>query len=125
MKRQTVITKKRRGPPPTGKGTLIGVRMQPDELSTLDEWIGDRYPELTRPEAIRRLVELGLAVRGKLKQGPPARAERAKELASNTIEHLTAAAPESDEKSRRKHRLIKGPEEFREVRVDGPKPEKS
>lgn len=60
MKRQTVITKKRRGPAPTGKGTLVGVRLQPDDLSELDDWISEQDESFTRPEAIRRLVELGL-----------------------------------------------------------------
>jgi hypothetical protein len=61
MKRQTVITKKRRGPPPTGKGTLIGVRMQPDDLAVLDAWISKQTdPDLTRPEAVRRLIEIAL-----------------------------------------------------------------
>ncbi len=57
-----VITKKKRGRPvTTGKGTLIGVRLLDDPLSTLDSWITrQKEPDLTRPEAIRRLVELGL-----------------------------------------------------------------
>ena len=60
-----VITKKSRGRPvTTGKGTLIGVRLLDDPLSTLDAWIAkQRDPDLTRPEAIRRLVELGLKVK--------------------------------------------------------------
>jgi hypothetical protein len=58
MKRQTVITKKRRGPPPTGKGTLIGVRLQPAQLKALDKWIAG---DMSRPEAIRQLVEHALA----------------------------------------------------------------
>jgi hypothetical protein len=33
---------------------------------------------------------------------------------------LTAGAPNNDEKASRKRRLIKGPEEFCEVRVDLP-----
>ena len=57
-----VITKKRRGRPvTTGKGTLIGVRLLDAPLATLDAWISrQKEPDLTRPEAIRRLVELGL-----------------------------------------------------------------
>ena len=51
LKSTTVITKKR-GPKPTGKGTLIGVRLQPDMLALLDGARGDR----SRPEAIRRLL---------------------------------------------------------------------
>src|SRR5580704_7034976 len=61
MKRHTVLSRKRRGPPATGKGLLIGVRLQPDNLSALDGWItGQPDPKPTRPEAIRRLFELGL-----------------------------------------------------------------
>jgi hypothetical protein len=58
----SVITKKRRGRPvTTGKGTLIGVRLLDEPLSALDAWISrQKEPELSRPEAIRRLVELGL-----------------------------------------------------------------
>jgi hypothetical protein len=58
---------KRRGRPvTTGTGTTIGVRMLDDPLAALDAWIAkQKEPELTRPEAIRRLVELGLRVKGK------------------------------------------------------------
>jgi hypothetical protein len=63
----SVITKKRRGRPvTTGKGTLIGVRLLDDPLSSLDAWIAkQKEPDLSRPEAIRRLVELGLKAKGK------------------------------------------------------------
>lgn len=59
-KQETVITKKRRGPVPTGKGILIGVRLQPPELGKLDTWRAKAEGEPTRPEAMRRLAELGL-----------------------------------------------------------------
>lgn len=36
------------------------VRMPPNELKNLDKWIGRQGEAPTRPEAIRRLVELGL-----------------------------------------------------------------
>jgi hypothetical protein len=45
----------------TGKGTLIGVRLLDAPLNALDDWIGrQQEPDLSRPEAIRRLVEIGL-----------------------------------------------------------------
>jgi hypothetical protein len=44
----------------TGKGTLIGVRLLDDPLTKLDEWIARQKEEMSRPEAIRRLVEIGL-----------------------------------------------------------------
>jgi len=54
-----------RGPPPTGAGTLIGVRIQPDDLVLLDRWRADQPDQPGRPEAIRRLVESGLKAKGK------------------------------------------------------------
>jgi hypothetical protein len=60
MASQTVITKKRRGPAPTGKGELIGVRLQPVLLTRLDEWIEHQEPQPTRPQAIRTLLAEGL-----------------------------------------------------------------
>jgi hypothetical protein len=62
MKRRTVITKKRRGPLPTGKGTLIGVRLQPAHLKALDAWVAKQKPPVTRPEAIRALLAEALCV---------------------------------------------------------------
>ena len=62
MRRQTVLTQKRtkRGPPPTGKGTLVGVRLQPELLAALDDWAASRNDGLGRPEAIRRLLKVAL-----------------------------------------------------------------
>jgi hypothetical protein len=52
---------KRRGRPATGKGTPITVRLGRDELELLDGWIEGNGAALSRPEAIRRLMEKGLA----------------------------------------------------------------
>ena len=41
----------------------VVVRMQPDPLTALDEWVGKQSDEPTRADAIRRLVELGLKVK--------------------------------------------------------------
>jgi hypothetical protein len=52
--------KKRRGrPATTGRGAQIGMRWQDPHLSAIDEWRAKHHIG-TRPEAIRRLVELGL-----------------------------------------------------------------
>jgi hypothetical protein len=62
MKKSIIdIAKKGRGrPKTTGLGTGILVRMH-DQLDALDAWIlKQKEPSLSRPEAIRRLVELGL-----------------------------------------------------------------
>jgi hypothetical protein len=63
----TGSSKKKRGRPAlyegsNGKGApQIGLRLPPDDLAAVDAWIAKRKePDLSRPEAIRRLVELGL-----------------------------------------------------------------
>jgi hypothetical protein len=56
-----VTTKKRRGrPPTTGKGIQVGERWHAPELAEIDSWIATRAEGISRGEAIRRLVELGL-----------------------------------------------------------------
>jgi len=53
-------TKKRRGrPATTGKGTQIGMRWQEPQLSAIDGW-REKHGIASRPEAIRRLVGIGL-----------------------------------------------------------------
>lgn len=62
MKKSIIdIAKKGRGrPKTTGLGTGILVRMH-DQLDALDAWIlKQKEPGLSRPEAIRRLVEVAL-----------------------------------------------------------------
>lgn len=59
----TRMKRKRPGPKPTGKGTLIGVRLQPDMLSRLDKHIEKDRPGMTRPEAIRIIIDSFLFVR--------------------------------------------------------------
>jgi hypothetical protein len=65
MSRQSVLSQSQRkkpGPPPTGKGTLVGVRLQPPELARVDDWIAKQDEvDLSRPEALRRLAARGLA----------------------------------------------------------------
>jgi hypothetical protein len=65
MKKQTVLAKKKRGPPATGKGVQVVVRLQPAPLSALDDWAAAQEDDPTRAEAIRRLIELGLKAKGK------------------------------------------------------------
>src|SRR4051794_26640462 len=63
MAQETLLARKR-GPKPTGKGKLIGVRIQPPELAALDRAIGVENNPPSRPEMIRRLVVEQLNARG-------------------------------------------------------------
>ena len=57
--------KKKRGrPATTGRGAQIGMRWHDLQLSAIDEW-RTKHDVASRPEAIRRLVELGLKAKGK------------------------------------------------------------
>jgi hypothetical protein len=58
-------TRKARGRPPTGAES-IHLRVPPEQSADVDAWIAkQKEPGLVRPEAIRRLVELGLKAKGK------------------------------------------------------------
>jgi Arc/MetJ-type ribon-helix-helix transcriptional regulator len=123
MKKQTVIPRKKRGPPATGKGEPVVVRMHPPMLAGLDDWIAkQKQPFPSRPEAVRRLIELGLTVRTPAKLvSKRGRNLRAHELASNTIEKMIDPAASPEERVQRRRRLTKGPSEFRDHRIDLPK----
>ena len=53
--------KKRGRPATTGRGVPVVVRLHPIALAKLDTWRGEQPDAPTRPEAVRRLTEKGLA----------------------------------------------------------------
>jgi hypothetical protein len=65
MKKSTRVNTKtpKKRPPVTGE--LVGVRIQPDMATMLDDWRRQQDDLPGRPEAIRRLIEL--ALKGKRK----------------------------------------------------------
>jgi hypothetical protein len=110
------LSHKKRGPPATGKGEPILVRLQPIPLADLDAWIARQHDQLSRPEAIRRLLELALAG----SQPPKARSAKARskalDLAGKEIDKLSDQSASDEERQQRKRRLLKGPREFRDMR---------
>jgi hypothetical protein len=52
-------------PKTTGPGEPQVVRMHDQQLEAIDDWIEAQGEKISRPEAIRRLVELGLKAKGK------------------------------------------------------------
>jgi len=79
---------RRRGPLPTGKGTLVGVRLQPGDLKALDLWIRQNGKHRTRPEAIRHFVSTGLAIAKIIRGLSSRRSPYAIELAGSKINSL-------------------------------------
>jgi hypothetical protein len=73
MKKSINVIKKSRGRPATGQGTLIGVRLQPSHLNALDAWIATQNAPLTRPEAIRAMMETILHILSKDSGEKPAK----------------------------------------------------
>lgn len=57
---------KKRGRPATGEGTPIMVRLQPDLLSGVDAFAAG-HNDVSRPEAVRRILQEYLTERGHLK----------------------------------------------------------
>jgi Arc/MetJ-type ribon-helix-helix transcriptional regulator len=103
---------------------VSAVRLPADVTAEVDAWGEAR--KLSRSEAIRRLVELGLTVKTEsrtksegAKQQPDTK-RRARELAGDTIDEITDAATGAGEQANRKSRLLKGPEEFQKIRRDRP-----
>jgi hypothetical protein len=76
MKKSINVIKKARGRPATGQGTLIGVRLQPSQLKALDSWIDKQDASLTRPEAIRAMMETILHIMSKDLGEKPAKKAR-------------------------------------------------
>jgi hypothetical protein len=62
MSKSTRVIPKKVRKRPIGRGTFIGVRLQPPALAVLDAWIATQDDQPSRPEALRRLAERGLSV---------------------------------------------------------------
>jgi hypothetical protein len=113
------MPKKRRGRPATGKDPQVVVRMPSSLIAAVDAW--GEVNETARSEAIRRLVELGLTVRTRDRPKGEHPRQRAREMAGNAIDKMTNTTASPNDQASRKQRLVKGPEEFQELRVDRPR----
>ena len=92
------------------------VRMPPDEILSIDNWIKGRQSlKMSRPEAIRRLVKIALKDQQPQRQRSKKSADRAAELAADVIDKKIADAP-AEERAIRKARILKGPSMIRSVR---------
>lgn len=116
-----VLPKKPRGRPATGRDPVTALRL-PDALTkSVEDWASKQADTPNRSEALRRLVELGLTVKGRARQSSSDQKVRAKEMAASMIDKLTDAGASADDKAVRKRRLLQGPSAFRDARVDRPK----
>jgi hypothetical protein len=129
MKKAITVHQKRRGRPATGRDPAVTIRLPEAVLAKVEHWAMAQEDQPPRSRAISRLVELGLTFKTKAgslrgKSLPVTKADRrsrAQELAKDAIEKLADPAASPEERAQRRRRLTKGPEGFREVRVDLPK----
>jgi hypothetical protein len=121
VKSRTVLPKPNKGGrPATGRDPVTAIRLSEEFRAAVDKWAAKQDDKPPRSEAIRRLVELGLTVKTKSKQAPVERATRARELAAKAIEKISDPPASQEERTQRRRRITRGPQEFREDRVDLP-----
>ena len=105
--------RKRRSRRTTGHDAFTTIRLSSELRESVDAWAAKQRDKPARPEAILRLVELGLE-RTHRSDTLTNRAEKASEMAAQEIDRDPSATDE--ERQLRKRRLIKGPKELRDIR---------
>jgi hypothetical protein len=120
MKKAISAKQKSVGRPATGVTPMMGFRAEPKLRAAIVKWAENQPDMPSLSEATRRLVVLGLTLKTK---GPTSEGQkvRAREMAGTAIDRMTDTTANPDDQASRKRRLLKGPEEFREARVDRPK----
>lgn len=115
---KSISVKPKRGRPATGKDPLIGFRAAPVMRGLIERWAENQSDQPSLSEAIRRLVELGLTVKTKGRPTNEGQKLRAREMAGDAIDKLSDTTASPNDQASRKRKLIKGPEEFQNVRRD-------
>ncbi|MGE5158284.1 MAG: hypothetical protein ACM3OF_09050 [Gemmatimonas sp.] len=103
-----------------GQDAISAVKLSQELTAAIDAWA--EAHQTVRSDAIRRLVELGLNAAPmsghSLQHGSP----EIEALAVKQISELLDPALPADERERRIRRLVDGPPEFSDERIDLPKP---
>ena len=124
MKKSINDNQKRRGRPATGTAPLVGVRMTLEFQKPIKAWAKSQDDRPTMAEAVRRLVAIGLGSVKVSRAQKRSDSPTARDLAAVQIDRLADSGAPAEEQASRKRHLLKGPEEFREARVDRPKAKK-
>jgi hypothetical protein len=114
MKKSITVKPKKRGRPATGRDPFVGVRLPKELIASIEKRAA--MEGVTRSEAIRRLVEIALATSQPATPTGKRSASKARTIAAKEIDRLADQSAPVKEQQRRKRRLLKGPEEFRELR---------
>ena len=119
MKQSIKVRQKRPGRPATGRDPSVTVRIPAEILKQSDLWASANG--VGRSEAIRRLVEIGLGSVKVARAQKRSDSPTARDLAAVQIDRLADSGAPAEEQASRKRHLLKGPEEFRDARIDRPK----
>ena len=106
------------GRPATGRDPVMAIRFPPKLRGAVTKWAEKQADAPKISEAVRRLVEAGLTVNAAPKQSSDDQKARAKQMAGGTIDRMADTSATTNDQENRKRRLLKGPEEFRNVRID-------
>ncbi len=99
---------------------MVGIRLSPDKRKAVEAWAKTALDKPYLSEAVRRLMELGLAS-ARRSVARIKKAREASEMAGQEIDRLDDPLATDEERQRRKQKLIKGPKEFRDIRRNHPK----
>src|SRR5262249_35930046 len=108
-KRKHMAARTKRGHRTAGHDTSTTIHLSSELRKRVDAWAAKQSDKPTRPEAILRLVELGLETTHR--SGSPAnRAAKASELAAHEIDRLIDPSSTDEERQLRKLKAYQGPE---------------
>ena len=114
-------TKEKRGRPATGRDPVTAIRLPEDLRVRVEAWAAKLGDTPSRSEAIRRLIEVGLASVRTAKPIDMKSVAKAAGLAGEMVDYISDHSLPADIREKRKRRLLTGPSEFREIRTDLPK----
>jgi hypothetical protein len=106
------------GRKPTGVDPARTFRLSDEFIASVDAWAAKQDDKPGRSEAIRRLVELGLSADKPFAKTSKKTSAKVKELAGQAIDALADPRASTEERAERKRLLLKGPEEFLDLRRD-------
>ncbi len=120
-----LLSKKKSNRPAAGRDLKMAIRFPTKLRGAIIKWAENQQDTPEIPEAVRRLVELGLASKhpaskstsSKPKSGSSQRT-RASEMAGAAIDAMIDKSATTEDKVYRKRRLIKGPDEFQTLRAN-------
>ena len=100
--------------PAARRRPVVATQLPAELQNTVDQWAARQPYKPKRSEAIRRLIEAGLA--SSKQTSGRGQAAKALRMAAREIDSLVDKNAPPEERIRRKRRLLKGPTELREIR---------